>query len=190
MLGVLDGAADRSGEGGSGRVAAIHDEQRLGNAAAGHLGHRRLEQGGEHALSSRRRVHHAAQLDLVGAVAVDAEEPDDAARGGPHQVVDLVVGPGPERPPFELEPTAVHCDAGRGELLDAAQLLGWEAALLGAEPARRSFQPAAPAFCSSFGSFGSPRTRSATMLRWIWAVPPQIVSEREKKKLVCSALTG
>src|SRR4029077_5049884 len=31
------------------------------------------------------------------------------------------------------------------------------------------------------GSLGRPRTRSPTMFRWIWLVPPQIVSEREKK---------
>jgi len=34
---------------------------------------------------------------------------------------------------------------------------------------------------AGFGSLGSPKTRSLTMLRWIWLVPPQIVSEREKK---------
>ncbi len=33
----------------------------------------------------------------------------------------------------------------------------------------------------AFGSFGSPSTRSPTMLRWISAVPPQMVSETEKK---------
>jgi MFS family permease len=32
-----------------------------------------------------------------------------------------------------------------------------------------------------FGSFGSPSTRSPTMLRWISAVPPQMVSDTEKK---------
>jgi hypothetical protein len=31
------------------------------------------------------------------------------------------------------------------------------------------------------GSRGRPRNFSPTMLRWISAVPPQIVSEREKK---------
>lgn len=36
-------------------------------------------------------------------------------------------------------------------------------------------------FCSTFGSRGRPSTLSPTMLRWISAVPPQIVSEREKK---------
>ncbi len=34
---------------------------------------------------------------------------------------------------------------------------------------------------AGFGSLGSPSTRSPTMLRWICDVPPQIVSEREKK---------
>ena len=28
------------------------------------------------------------------------------------------------------------------------------------------------------------------MLRWIWAVPPQIVSEREKKNDACRSSTG
>ena len=37
---------------------------------------------------------------------------------------------------------------------------------------------------------GSPSTRSPTMLRWISAVPPQIVSDREKKNDACRALTG
>ena len=31
------------------------------------------------------------------------------------------------------------------------------------------------------GSLGRPRTRSPTMLRWIWLVPPQIVSAREEE---------
>ena len=39
-------------------------------------------------------------------------------------------------------------------------------------------------------SFGRPSTRSPTMLRWISAEPPQIVSEREKKKDACVELTG
>ena len=49
-----------------------------------------------------------------------------------------------------------------------------------------SGQPAATAL----GSFGSPSTRSPTMLRWISAVPPQMVSDREKKNDACRALTG
>ena len=40
------------------------------------------------------------------------------------------------------------------------------------------------------GSLGRPRTRSPTMLRWIWLVPPQIVSEREKKNDDIIGLTG
>ncbi len=47
-------------------------------------------------------------------------------------------------------------------------------------------QPAA----TGLGSLGSPSTRSPTMLRWISAVPPQIVSEREKKNAAWRALTG
>ncbi len=47
-------------------------------------------------------------------------------------------------------------------------------------------QPAATAL----GSLGRPRTRSPTMLRWISAVPPQIVSDRLKKKDACRSLTG
>ena len=43
---------------------------------------------------------------------------------------------------------------------------------------------------SYFGSFGRPRTRSPTMLRWIWLVPPQIVSEREKKNDDIIGLVG
>ena len=42
----------------------------------------------------------------------------------------------------------------------------------------------------AFGSLGRPRTRSATMFRWIWLVPPQIVSEREKKNDDIIGLTG
>ena len=51
---------------------------------------------------------------------------------------------------------------------------------------RRSAQPAATAL----GSLGRPRTRSPTMLRWISAVPPQMVSERQKKNDACRSLTG
>ena len=43
---------------------------------------------------------------------------------------------------------------------------------------------------SGRGSFGRPRTRSPVMLRWIWLVPPQIVSEREKKNDDIIGLTG
>ena len=39
----------------------------------------------------------------------------------------------------------------------------------------RGYSPA------GLGSLGRPSTRSPTMLRWISAVPPQMVSEREKK---------
>ena len=42
---------------------------------------------------------------------------------------------------------------------------------------------------SGLGSFGSPRTRSPTMLRWICEVPPQIVSDRLKKKVDSIGLT-
>ena len=38
-------------------------------------------------------------------------------------------------------------------------------------------QPRTPDYpCGTCGSFGRPSTRSPTMLRWIWLVPPQIVS--------------
>ena len=53
----------------------------------------------------------------------------------------------------------------------------------------RRVEPAQPA-AAGLGSFGSPRTRSPTMLRWISAVPPQMVSEREKKNEACMSLTG
>ena len=43
---------------------------------------------------------------------------------------------------------------------------------------------------SGRGSLGRPSTRSPVMLRWIWLVPPQIVSEREKKNDEIIGLTG
>jgi MFS family permease len=43
---------------------------------------------------------------------------------------------------------------------------------------------------AAFGSLGSPSTRSPTMLRWISAEPPQMVSEREKKNEAWSSSTG
>jgi MFS family permease len=43
---------------------------------------------------------------------------------------------------------------------------------------------------AAFGSLGSPSTRSPTMLRWISADPPQMVSDREKKKEAWSSSTG
>src|SRR4029450_11493672 len=43
---------------------------------------------------------------------------------------------------------------------------------------------------AGFGSLGRPSTRSPTMLRWISAVPPQIVSDREKKNADTIGLTG
>ena len=40
------------------------------------------------------------------------------------------------------------------------------------------------------GSLGRPSTRSPPMLRWIWLVPPQIVSDREKKNDDIIGLVG
>ena len=45
-------------------------------------------------------------------------------------------------------------------------------------------------FRRAWAPWAGPSTRSPTMLRWISAVPPQIVSEREKKKSDCRLLTG
>ncbi len=52
-------------------------------------------------------------------------------------------------------------------------------------PSRRGQAGAA-----GLGSLGRPSTRSPTMFRWISAVPPQMVSEREKKKDAWRSLTG
>src|SRR5208283_405360 len=41
--------------------------------------------------------------------------------------------------------------------------------------------PASQPAATAFGSLGRPSTRSPTMLRWISAVPPRMVSDREKK---------
>ena len=47
------------------------------------------------------------------------------------------------------------------------------------------------AFASgAFGSRGRPNTFSPTMFRWIWLVPPQMVSERLKKNDDIIGLTG
>jgi hypothetical protein len=43
---------------------------------------------------------------------------------------------------------------------------------------------------TGLGSFGNPSTRSPTILRWISAVPPQMVSDREKKNEAWRSLTG
>ena len=43
---------------------------------------------------------------------------------------------------------------------------------------------------SAWAPLASPRTRSPTMLRWISADPPQMVSDREKKKSDWRLLTG
>jgi hypothetical protein len=53
-----------------------------------------------------------------------------------------------------------------------------------------SLNPSANAGVGGFGSLGRPSTRSPTMFRWIWLVPPQIVSEREKKNDDIMGLTG
>ena len=42
----------------------------------------------------------------------------------------------------------------------------------------------------TLGSLGRPSTRSPTMLRWIWLVPPQMVSLRLKKNELIIGLTG
>ncbi len=43
---------------------------------------------------------------------------------------------------------------------------------------------------AGLGSLGRPRTFSPTMLRWIWLVPPQMVSDRLKKNDDTIGLTG
>ncbi len=69
-------------------------------------------------------------------------------------------------------------------------------AVLGALPAdfRSPFSSSstripATGYCG-LGSLGRPSTRSPTMLRWISAAPPQIVSDREKKKSDWRLLTA
>jgi len=57
-------------------------------------------------------------------------------------------------------------------------------------PEAAGVESAQPAAAAALGSLGNPRTRSPTMLRWISAVPPQIVSERAKKNDACRSSTG
>ena len=177
MLGMLHAPAHRSGEGGAGFVGAVHYEQSLAHAVAHHLRHGGREQCGEDALPPGRRVDHAADLDLVGPKSVDTEEPDEPVLADPQEVVDLVGRSGPQGSPLQLEAAAVGGDAGAGKRFDLVELLGPKPCF-GEQPPARSLQPAAPVLCSGRGSFGSPRTRSPTMLRWISAVPPQMVSDR------------
>ena len=59
-----------------------------------------------------------------------------------------------------------------------------------AETERSRYDSTRPAYVVTRGSFGRPRARSPMMLRWISAVPPHIVSEREKKKAACISETG
>ena len=91
------------------------------------------------------------------------------AKRWPHRFVAKCVIRSPDGSP----PVGVACVTG----LESAQ----EAAT-----ARSDVQPAA----GTFGSRGSPRTFSPTMLRWIWLVPPQMVSDREKKNADIIWLTG
>ena len=49
---------------------------------------------------------------------------------------------------------------------------------------------AAVRWSAGLGSLGRPSTRSPTMLRWIWLVPPQMVSDRLKKNDDCSTEAG
>jgi SAM-dependent methyltransferase len=84
--------------------------------------------------------------------------------------------------------TFEHWDAGsrRFDLLIAGQAWHWVDPHLGASKAAEVLHPGG----RGLGSLGSPSTRSPTMLRWISADPPQIVSDREKKKSDCRLLTG
>ncbi len=52
------------------------------------------------------------------------------------------------------------------------------------------FLPIRTVYAAAFGSLGSPSTRSPMMFRWISPVPPQMVSDREKKKDAWRSLTG
>lgn len=69
-------------------------------------------------------------------------------------------------------------------------MLSWAGGCLRAGPVRPDRFSGHPAGWATLGSRGRPSTFSPTMLRWIWDVPPQIVSEREKKNADIIRLTG
>ena len=85
-----------------------------------------------------------------------------------------------ERGPVAKFAEAVHNDSSIYTSADAAAAAGFDGI------------PVPPTYFFSadcgLGSRGRPRKRSPTMFRWISAVPPQIVSEREKKNVDTMAL--
>ncbi len=141
MLGVLDRAPGGAGEAGPGPIEPVHDQEGLRHAPAGQLGCRGLEQSREDTVAARGGVDHPADLDLVRAEAVKAEETDQAVGLCPQEVVDLPGGSRLEGPPLELEAATVHCNAGGGELFDSAEIARPEP-WFGAEPAGRSLRSA------------------------------------------------
>ncbi len=136
VLGVLDRRAARPCERRSRLVEPVDDQERLRHPPPGHLRDRRLVEPGEDPQATPGGMDHAEQLDLVRAVAVDAEKPDQAVGPDPQEVVHDAGWSRLERPQLQLEPPAVDRGAGRGELLDAADVLRREP-VVGAEQARR-----------------------------------------------------
>ena len=126
----------------------------------------------------------------IGAPLVGRDRPVDRARGWPCSP-GAVVGGRCRRPARVAPPDGAGARASPSRADDAHRDRGacrsrrssrtWRA-----RPDREAGQP----LRRGFGSFGSPSTRSPTMLRWISAVPPQMVSEREKKNDACRSLTG
>ena len=118
---------------------------------------------------------------LVGAIAQWTEPPGGPARRcGGHRAVGRAADVAPPGPPADRRraPTTPRIHLVEVQAVEETE----------SEPAGRLSRPQPAA--TALGSFGRPSTRSPTMLRWISAVPPQMVSDREKKNEACRSLTG
>ena len=111
-------------EGGSGPVEPVDDQEGLRSSAICRLGDGGLVQVREDPAAASSGVHHAAQLDLVHAKAIQAEEADQlAVPVNPQEVVHLVGRPGLKRAPLQLEAPSVSADAGIGQGFDLGQVI-------------------------------------------------------------------
>ena len=119
------------------------------------------------------------QVDVVG---LDLTEPPDAVRDPDRGAGEADDEHDTQR---EQQPLGPGATGSRG----VAALRNHAAFTLPGVPARDRATPPGQDV-GGFGSRGRPRTRSPTMFRWISAVPPQIVSDREKKNADIIWLTG
>ena len=121
VLGVLEHGATRQRElPPRVRGARGHEQDLLVGALAAER-QRRIEQRARDALAAGRRIDHAGELHIPPVVRVEPEEAEQPIAAPPQHVIDAVARARAQRPPFELEASAVSRDRARLERRDRVE---------------------------------------------------------------------